>query len=112
MKTQIKVLNLTKHIIKDGHVRLLSDINGKIPTSWLVVAVNENDMSLFKYYKSSNTVDGKIKALKDNILKLKGITEIQRNDLNNVLSSCLLDIDLISEFVKMVISLNKKDNNF
>lgn len=44
-----KILNVTKHLIGHKHMMEISEINGTIPTSWLLISNEGEDLSLFNF---------------------------------------------------------------
>lgn len=52
-----KILNVTKHLIGHKHMMEISEINGTIPTSWLLISKKGEDLSLFKFLRELYTVE-------------------------------------------------------
>lgn len=52
-----KILNVTKHQIGHKIMMEISEINGTIPTSWLLISNEGEGLSLFKFLRELYTVE-------------------------------------------------------
>ena len=76
------ILNLTKHLMASKHVVEISEINGRLPASWLLIAQKGDTIHLFKFLRKLYTIKKIYESIIEEHTKGKLLTYLQRKQNN------------------------------